>query len=37
MVGLPSWVKTKLNEFRKGMGVAERPDSYFANDLDYGF
>ena len=37
MVGLPSWVKTKLNEFRKGMGVAERPDSYFANDLDFGF
>ena len=37
MVGLPSWIKTKLNEFRKGMGVAERPDSYFANDLDFGF
>ena len=37
MVGLPSWVKTKLNEFRKGMGVAERPDTYFANDLDFGF
>lgn len=37
MVGLPSWVKTELNEFRKGMGVAERPDSYFANDLDFGF
>lgn len=37
MVGLPSWVKSKLNEFRKGMGVAERPDSYFANDLDFGF
>lgn len=37
MVGLPSWVKRKLNEFRKGMGVAERPDSYFANDLDFGF
>ena len=37
MVGLPSWVKTKLNEFRKGMGVAERPDNYFANDLDFGF
>lgn len=37
MVGLPSWVKTKLNEFRKGMGVVERPDSYFANDLDFGF
>ena len=37
MVGLPSWVKTKLNEFRKGMGVAERADSYFANDLDFGF
>lgn len=37
MVGLPSWVKTKLNEFRKGMGVAERPDSYFSNDLDFGF
>ena len=37
MVGLPSWVKTKLNEFRKGLGVAERPDSYFANDLDFGF
>lgn len=37
MVGLPSWVKTKLNEFRKGMGVADRPDSYFANDLDFGF
>ena len=37
MVGLPSWIKTKLNEFRKGMGVAERPDTYFANDLDFGF
>mgnify|MGYP002731310875 FL=1 len=37
MVGLPSWVKSKLNEFRKGMGVAERPDTYFANDLDFGF
>lgn len=37
MVGLPSWIKTKLNEFRKDMGVAERPDSYFANDLDFGF
>ena len=37
MVGLPSWVKTKLNEFRKGMGVAERPDTYFAKDLDFGF
>ena len=37
MVGLPSWVKSKLNEFRKGMGVSERPDSYFANDLDFGF
>lgn len=37
MVGLPSWIKTKLNEFRKGMGVAERPGSYFANDLDFGF
>ena len=37
MVGLPSWVKTKLNEFRKGMGVAERPDTYFSNDLDFGF
>ena len=37
MVGLPSWVKTKLNEFRKDMGVAERPDTYFSNDLDFGF
>lgn len=37
MVGLPDWVKTKLNEIRKGMGLAERPNTYFANDLDFGF
>lgn len=37
MVGLPSWVKTKLNEIRTQMGVAERPESYFANDLDFGY
>lgn len=37
MVGLPSWVKTKLNEIRTQMDIAERPDSYFANDLDFGY
>lgn len=37
MVGLPSWVKTKLNEIRTQMGVAERPENYFANDLDFGY
>lgn len=37
MVGLPSWVSTKLNEIRKGMGLEERPASYFSNDLDFGF
>lgn len=37
MVGLPSWVKDKLNEIRAEMGVPERDDSYFANDLDFGY
>lgn len=37
MVGLPSWIKPKLNEIRKQMGLEERPDSYFANDLDFGY
>lgn len=37
MVGLPSWIKPKLNEIRKQMGVPERDDTYFANDLDFGY
>lgn len=37
MVGLPSWVKPKLNEIRQQMGVPERADSYFANDLEFGY
>lgn len=37
MVGLPSWIKPKLNEIRTQMGVPERDDTYFANDLDFGY
>lgn len=37
MVGLPSWIKPKLNEIRKQMGVPERDDTYFANDLGFGY
>lgn len=37
MVGLPSWIEPKLNEIRKQMGVPERDDTYFANDLDFGY
>ena len=37
MVGLPSWVKSKLNEIRQQMEVPERDDTYFANDLDFGY
>lgn len=37
MVDLPSWIKPKLNEIRKQMGVPERDDTYFANDLDFGY
>lgn len=37
MVGLPSWIKPKLNEIRKQMGVPERDDTYFANDLNFGY
>ncbi len=37
MIGLPKWVPIKLNEIRKAMGLAERPASYFANDLDFGY
>ena len=36
-IGLPKWIKPKLNEIRQEMGLAERPDSYFANDLDFGY
>lgn len=37
MVGLPSWIKDKLNEIRTSMGVEVRDDSYFENDLDFGY
>lgn len=37
MVGLPSWVKDKLNGIRAEMGVPERDDSYFADDLQFGY
>lgn len=37
MRGLPEWVKPKMNEIRQQMGLAERPDSYFENDLDFGY
>lgn len=37
MRGLPDWVKPKMNEIRQQMGLAERPDSYFENDLDFGY
>ncbi len=37
MQGLPDWIKPKMNEIRQQMGLADRPDSYFENDLDFGY
>lgn len=37
MRGLPAWVKPKFNEIRKEMGLEERPDSYFSDELQFGY
>ena len=36
MRGLPSWVKPKLNEIRKAMGLSDSPTD-FSNDLNFGY